>query len=202
MRYDKVRKKYKVFKSKKDLHKWEFKTFLKYFLLPLLLTLILCLCSPLWAAECSKWDSLSDEQRYRLEHAYNYGKQYDLGWTLSSIVLHESHAGLYVVNTKSKDFGIAQVNLTTAKNIMGIKGYWNEQALITKMVVDNEFNLYLALHVLQHFGKVNNSWKDVIRSYNEGNLWKRNSKSSKKSLDYYKKIVNNLNILKKCSNFN
>lgn len=151
---------------------------------------------------CKEWDGLTDDQKYRLQWAYKYGEQHDLGWTMASIALHESRAGLYKINTRSNDFGIFQVNLTTAKNIMGINGFWNEQALITRMVVDDEFNAYLALHVLQHFQKVNTSWKNVIRSYNEGNFWKRNSKSSKKSLDYYTKIRNNLVMLKRCSNFN
>lgn len=150
---------------------------------------------------CDNWYDLSDEQRYRLTWAYNYGEKYDLGWTMASIALHESKAGLYKINTKSQDYGLFQVNLTTAKDIMGISGYWNGQALITKMVVDDEFNAYLSLHVLQHFKKIRSSWKDMVRSYNEGNKWLMDEKSRKKSLDYYEKIRKNLVMLKSCSNF-
>jgi len=165
------------------------------------LTILLIFSGMSMAKDCSKWYDLSDEQRYRLQWAYSYGKQYDLGWSMSSIAWHESKAGVYKVNSNSQDYGIFQVNITTASDILGVSGYWNKQALITRMVVDDEFNAYLALHVLQHFQKTRKSWKSVIRSYNEGNKWLRDEKSSKKSLDYYQKIRNNVVTLRQCSGF-
>ena len=167
-----------------------------------MLVMFLISCEARGEEECSKWWDLSSEQRYRLQWAYSYGEQYDLGWTMSAIAWHESNAGQNKINTKSNDYGVFQVNLITATDIMVISGYWNKQALITKMVVDDEFNAYLALHVLQHFQKTRKSWKSVVRSYNEGNKWLKDEKSSNKSLDYYKKIRNNVITLKQCSDFN
>ena len=180
------------------------KTFFKLHLVPITIALLVLLlsCKALGEEECSKWYDLSSEQRYRLQWAYSYGEQYDLGWTMSAIAWHESKAGKYKINAESDDYGVFQVNLVTATDIMGISGYWNKQALITKMVVDDEFNAYLALHVLQHFQKTRNSWKSVVRSYNEGNKWLKNEKSREKSLDYYKKIRDNVVTLKQCSEFN
>lgn len=139
--------------------------------------------------ECSKWYDLSSEQRYRLQWAYSYGEQYNLGWTMSAIAWHESNAGKYKINTKSSDYGIFQVNIQTSSDILGVSGYWNKQALITKMVVDDEFNAYLALHVLQHFQKTRKSWKSVVRSYNEGNKWLKDEKVPRKVLTTTKRYV-------------
>ncbi len=165
---------------------------------------VILLCAALshaaYGNDCSEWNSLSAEQQYRLEYAYNYGKPYDKQWTMASLALHESNGGRYRINIKSKDFGLFQINEKNIFNILGVTSYWKKQEMITKVVMDDALGAYLALDVLQHFEKVHKgNWKKMIMSYNIGN--KKDYKSLKKGVDYYNKVVHHMNILKRCSNF-
>ena len=84
------------------------KKLFKLHVLPISVMLVMFLisCEARGESECSKWWDLSSEQRYRLQWAYSYGEQYDLGWTMSAIAWHESNAGQYKINTKSNDYGV------------------------------------------------------------------------------------------------
>ena len=179
----------------------ERKSFWEVFLWVSVILSCVCFSGVVSARGCSEWESLSAEQKYRLEYAYNYGKPYDLGWSMSSIAWQESHAGKYKINTKSKDYGLFQINATTIFNILGVTSYWKKQEIITKVVMDDALSAYLALDVLQHFQRVHkNDWKKMIMSYNIGN--QKDDKNLKKGLAYHKKVSYYLNILKRCSNFN
>lgn len=152
------------------------------------------------AGNCSDWDNLSAEQQYRLEYSYSYGKPHGLGWTMASIALHESHAGKYKVNHLSRDYGLFQINEKNIFNILGVTSYWKKQEMLTKVIVDDTLSAYLALNILHHFQRVHNGdWRKMITSYNIGN--KADQKSVRRGDSYYKKIVYNLNILKRCSGF-
>ena len=168
----------------------------------IVITLILLFFSQgLFAKECSEWESLSAEQKYRLEYAYTYGKPYDLGWTMGSLAWQESHAGKYKININSKDYGLFQINEKTIMNILGVTSYWKKQEIITKVVMDDALSAYLALDVLQHFQRVHNGdWKKMVMSYNIGN--QKDDENLQKGVVYYQKVSYYLNILKHCSNFN
>ena len=193
-------RKYKIFKNRKELRKWEFKTFLKFFLFPLILTLILCFCNSLWAAECSKWDNLSDNQRKIAEWLYKRGESHDLQLTLPAIAWTESSLGKYRLNIRSGDVGLMQINYKTAQNTLGVTNYFKQSELHQRLIYDDELNVTIALSVLEHFKKVHKGdWKKMVMSYNIGN--QKDKKNLKKGVAYYEKVVYHLNILKKCSNF-
>lgn len=154
------------------------------------------------ASQCKVWDNLSDEQKYRLEYSYQYGKQHDLGWTLAAIALVESVGGVYKINPDTQDYGTHQININTAMSHLKIGGVWNKRSLMTRLVVDDEFNAYMAVQVLEGFNRQHKGdWKKVVMSYNQGNMWQRNKKSFQKGIDYFEKVRNNVVMLKRCSNF-
>jgi len=167
-----------------------------------LLTLLILFSGTSVARDCSTWNSLSLLQQERLEFAYDYGKHDNLGWTLSALALTESTAGKYRLNIHSKDVGLFMINSITAERTLKVTNYYKKLELHQQLIYDDQLNAYLAMSVLKHFNKQHKgNWKKVIRSYNEGNKWRKDSKSAKKSLDYYNKVRNNLLMLKQCSGF-
>ena len=179
----------------------ERKSFWKVFVLVNIILACLCLSEAVFGKDCSEWESLSAEQKYRLEYAYTYGKPHNLGWTMSSISWVESQAGLYKINPVSNDYGLFQINESTIYSILGVTSYWEKRKIITKVVIDDTLSAYLALDVLQHFERVHKgNWKKMVMSYNIGN--NKSEKYLQRGIDYYDKVVYHLNILKKCSNFN
>ena len=164
------------------------------------IALVMLLSAPVGAATCSEWDSLTEEQQYRLEYSFNYGKPDDLGYTLASIALVESQAGLYKVNLESKDFGIHQINYKTIMNTLGVTSHWKKKEIITKVIVDDSLSAYLAMSVLKHFNKVHKgNWKKIVMSYNIGN--RKDKKTIKRGESYYEKVVSSVKMLKLCSGF-
>jgi len=177
------------------------KSFWKMFVLVNIILACASFSQAVFGKDCSEWDKLSEEQQYRLEYAYNYGKPYNMGWTMSSLAWQESQGGLYRVNIKSHDFGLFQINKTTIYNILGVTSYWKKQEIITKVVMDDALGAYLALDVLQHFERVHKGdWKKMVMSYNIGN--KKDYKSLKKGVAYYEKVRYYYHQIKQCSNFN
>lgn len=145
---------------------------------------------------CTQYDNLSPEQKYRLEYSYHYGYPDGLGYTLAAIALVESQAGLYKINTDTKDYGLHQINELTIFNTLGVTSYWKKKEIITKVVTDDSLSAYLAMSVLSHFQKNTGSWKEMVMRYNIGN--QNNTKALKKGLDYYSKVRDNVSMLKQC----
>ena len=164
------------------------------------IALVMLFSATVGASTCEEWDSLSEEQQYRLEYSFNYGKPENLGYTLSSLALVESRAGLYKVNLESRDFGLFQINYKTIMNTLGVTSHWKKKEIITKVIVDDSLSAYLAMSVLKHFDKVHKgNWKKMVMSYNIGN--RKDKKTIKRGESYYKKVVSSVKMLKRCSGF-
>jgi hypothetical protein len=154
------------------------------------------------ANNCNRWDKLTGEQQYRLQYSYTYGKQHDLQWTLAAINLAESNGGVYKVNPETGDYGLHQINITNAMNMLQIGGYWDKMSLITRLVVDDEFNAYMAVQTLEGFKRQHKGdYRKMVMSYNQGNKWQKGKKSLQLGIDYYNKVVDNVQMLKRCSGF-
>lgn len=164
------------------------------------IALVMMVSTSVGAATCSGWDSLSEEQQYRLEYSYAYGKPEGLGYTLAAIALVESQAGLYKVNLESRDFGVHQINERTLFSTLGVTSHWKKKEIITKVIVDDSLSAYLAMSVLKHFNKVHKgSWKKTVMSYNIGN--RKDKITVKRGEAYYNKVVTSVRMLKLCSGF-
>ena len=144
--------------------------------------------------ECSRWDTLSDNQKHIAYWLRERGEPYNLGLTLPAIAMAESNLGLYRLNIDSRDIGLMQINYKTGANILGVTNHYKKIELYQKLIYDDDLNVTLAIKVLKHFeGK---GWKNMVISYNIGN---NTSPSYKLRGDsYYKKVSNNLKVLKRC----
>lgn len=154
------------------------------------------LLSPMADAEssCENYSKLTENQRHNIRLSVNRGVADDMGLTLAAIALTESSAGLQRVNHKSKDYGLYQLNIKTAKSIMGIENKYLGYLLAMKLTFDDELNAKYALHVLRHYNKVHKGdWSKMVQSYNAGNrYWVGAS--------YLQKVKANVKLIKQCIN--
>ena len=120
------------------------------------------------ADECAPLYHITDDQWDVLQQAYNTGEPYDLGNTMAAIAWTESTAGKYKVNLKSKDFGVMQNHIKTAVARRNVKGYYETNALITQLVVDDQLSMDLALEELLYWDKHTDSWANMVSAYNNG----------------------------------
>jgi hypothetical protein len=154
-------------------------------------------------SDCARWDSLSNSQRGTLYRAYLYGSVYGNSLTLPAIALAESNAGKWRLNYLSNDFGVMQINIVTASNILGVTNQFKRMELAERLVTDEELNFYLANDVLNHFRGdrvlTNQVWQEMVMSYNEGYRWRTNEQSFQKARDYYHSVAANVNMLRECA---
>ena len=111
------------------------------------------------------------KQLHTLQTAYEKGEPYDLGLTMAAITLVESRAGEVVININkggSPDLGVAQINLKTASNRVGVKDGYKKNLLASKLITDMDFNLQLALTELLYWEEHKDSWAHTVASYNSG----------------------------------
>lgn len=117
---------------------------------------------------------LTDEQKYVLVRAYEIGNERGYGLTLAAIALKESRAGKYLVNNRSKDYGVFQNNIkSTTRRIEMLTGHkmdWKTvQALKTELVSSLETSANYAMMELEYWDRVHKgNWRRVVESYNAG----------------------------------
>jgi hypothetical protein len=135
--------------------------------------------------------ALTNEQVRILNQCYQYGKQSNLGYTLAAICWVESQAGYWRINSESGDYGITGINLRTALNRLRLKPiYSNIKRLQTRLVMDNELALQLALSELEYwkYQRKYTEWFDYVSAYNRGHIG---------SYNYARKISRTIRWIKK-----
>lgn len=162
------------------------------------LSLFVCsfFLSPLSHAQsCDLKSELKEEQWEVIQEAYNYGKPYDLGYTLASISVIESNAGLYVENDSSESYGVPQIRVTTAIKRLGLRNSnQNREGVKNRLIKDNEFAFDLAVEELRYWLGVRGNWRTAIQSYNAG--WKHH-----RGEGYMFKVIDVLNELEDCESY-
>lgn len=147
---------------------------------------------PAHGEECPEFNT---NQYHVLQQAYDKGEPYDLGLTLAAITLVESRAGEVVININkggSPDLGVAQINLKTASNRIGVEGVYKKNLLASKLITDMDFNLQLALTELLYWEEHKDSWAHTVASYNSG--WDESY-----GMKYYvPKVKKSLKTIKRC----
>lgn len=154
---------------------------------------MLTLPTTTWAQE--KCPSLSTKQLHVLQSAYDKGRPYDLGLTMAAITLVESRAGEVVININkggSLDLGIAQVNLKSASNRLGITNSYKKNVLASKLITDWDFNLQMSLAELLYWKEQRDEWSGMIASYNSG--WNMSIGKTR----YLPKVKESLKIIQQC----
>lgn len=162
------------------------------------------LCVPsirdLGAAEsCSIF---SDEQREVLQQSYDFGKPYDMGWSLAAIAWKESSAGLKLANFSDPSFGVYHILLKTAAAHEGVDINSDPKSginIATRLLWDNSYAADHAITVLNYWlGRHNGDWSKAWASYNGGNNWEGNAPQ-----EYSADIKSKLSYLRKhkCINY-
>lgn len=148
-----------------------------------------------FADSCILKNKLEKEQWNVIKEAYQIGYEYDLGYTLASISVIESNAGLYVENDATESYGVPQIRVTTAIKRLGLEdSNRNREGVKNRLIKDNEFAFDLAIEELKYWLGVRQNWRAAIQSYNAGWI-QENGKN------YMFKVVNTLNELEKCENY-
>lgn len=146
----------------------------------------------------SECPDLSVDQLHTLQEAYDYGKEYNLEYILAAIVLQESRAGDVLVGYNvgtDNDYGVAQINLKTASNMEGVSGSYAKGVLASKLVTDNEYNLGMAVEVLQWWQNYHKGdYNKMLMSYNAGH-------NVNAGVGYKNIILGNVRKMRHCINF-
>lgn len=148
--------------------------------------------------KCVSIEQFSHEQKEIIAYAYNYGKKYDLGYTLAAIAWHESCAGEYRMNFADPSAGIYHAlipGVIRRYRMLSDNGF-NRNVIGELLIRDDEFASKVAIDELMYWDKTRNgNWKDMIKSYNKGFSWEKNTQSNKSAENYYKAIKTKKEIL-------
>ncbi|RDU58147.1 hypothetical protein [Helicobacter sp. MIT 99-5507] len=150
--------------------------------------------------KCISIDKFSDDQKEIVAYAYNYGKKYNLGFTLAAIAWHESCAGEYRMNFADPSAGIYHALIPgVIKRYQMLKDTGFNRNVIGELLIrDDEFASKVAIDELLFWDKVRNgNWKDIIKSYNKGYLWEKSDKYNEIAENYYNNIKLKKEILEK-----
>lgn len=148
--------------------------------------------------KCVSVENLSLDQQEIILYAYNYGKAYNLGYTLAAIAWHESCAGEYRLNIADPSAGIYHALIPTVLRrykMLSDNGF-NRNVIASLLINDDEFASKVAIDELMYWEKTRNgNWKDMIKSYNKGFLWEKSQKYNELAEKYYDNILTRRNIL-------
>jgi len=115
-------------------------------------------------------EHLTVKQLNILVAVYEACKPHDLENTCIAISYKESKLGKYLFNTITGDYGVMAINLKTFINSKKTSlNYWGKKELASKLIVDNDLNISVAIDNLKYWMKItNNDWRVVWGSYNGG----------------------------------
>lgn len=149
------------------------------------------------ANSCTIINSYSQAQRDVIQFSYDYGKEYNLGYTLAAISIRESHAGKINLNISDPSFGPYHVTIQNALHYHGWRdtGY-NRNVLAQMMMDDIELSAAFAIENLRGWQRIHGSsnWKQIWASYNAGHA----GYDSPAGREYAGIIASNISKLKKC----
>lgn len=151
-----------------------------------------------WANDLANiYHKLTIEQKNVLQSAYNYGKEYNLGYSMAAIAWQESFVGNLIVpiNLQDPSAGIWHKNVYIAlaeSSSMGNTGL-SLNMMADRLIDDTEFAASLAIADLEHWKVLRNGrWLDIWASYNAGRYY-----SSEKGQKYAYSIRDKIKILKR-----
>ena len=165
------------------------------YLLPILITLAGCDVQSK-TTMCKNVMLLDDPQKAALRLAFTRGSPQDLGHTLAAIAWNESNAGRWRLNYHSNDFGLFHINIETAANTLGVDNYYKKIELAEELIYNDDLGAELALSVLNHFE--HRGYRQMLKSYNEGNRWLRDSQSAVKANKYADSVIAKMKELRSC----
>ncbi|MDE6886779.1 MAG: hypothetical protein K2P17_07060 [Helicobacteraceae bacterium] len=148
--------------------------------------------------KCVGVNEFSHSQKEIIAYAYNYGKKYDMGYTLAAIAWHESCAGEYRMNFADPSAGIYHAlipGVIRRYKMLKDTGF-NRNVIGELLIRDDEFASKVAIDELMYWHKTRNgNWKDIIKSYNKGFSWEKSEKMNVLAENYYESIKEKKEIL-------
>lgn len=150
------------------------------------------------ANKCGSEKDFTYEQKEIIAYAYNYGRKYNLGYTLAAIAWHESCAGEYRMNFADPSAGLYHAlipGVIRRYQMLSDTGF-NRNVIGQLLVKDDEFASKVAIDELLYWDSVRNgNWKDIIKSYNKGFSWEKNKHFNQLAEAYYRSVKEKKEIL-------
>lgn len=139
---------------------------------------------------CPPLKDFTQKQKKILVDSYNYGQREGLGLVLAAIAWHESCAGRFNINFADPSAGPFHIHLPNAlrdKNLSD--NAYNRNVIGQLLINDFDYSSKLALNELllwraQHKGNL----KNMIKSYNKGNSWRKDKKKNALAEQYYQGV--------------
>lgn len=129
---------------------------------------------------------LTPSQIEVVRFSHNYGKPYDLSYTLAAIALKESNAGKWKINLQDPSGGLYHVTVDKAVKELGYEDTaFNRNRAIQALVNDDNLAAKIAVNeILFWREQIAGSWLDTWASYNHG--W--NGKNTERGQAYAEDI--------------
>ncbi len=118
------------------------------------------------------WQDASQAQRDSIRASYDWGKPYDLGYTMAAYDWHESGGGLWPVNLANLEFGrYHQRAYFLAKEIYGQEpNIWEQSRVAERLLFDLEWDRRQVLERLAKTReKYDGDYMKVWSKWNSGN---------------------------------
>lgn len=166
-----------------------------------LITLIVCFANALpldkIRGKCVSPDEFNQKQKAIIIKAFNYGVKSGYGYTMAAIAWKESCAGEYRINLSDPSAGIYHAY------IPGVIKKHNEEdsSFMRNMVAellmrDDDYASKLALEELLYWHKVREGdWQKIIKSYNKGFSWEKDTQRNKMANEYYQDVKKRVQLL-------
>lgn len=137
-------------------------------------TLILIFCASLYSQQSPSewWADASRAQRDSIRASYDWGKPYDLGYTMAAYDWQESGGGLWLINLEKNEMGrYHQMVYFLAFEIYGRKPtMWEQSRVAERLLFNLEWDRQQLLKRLQKAQKkYGDDWMAIWGSYNSGN---------------------------------
>lgn len=160
-----------------------------------LLLFILTINSQLYACEALESAGLDFDQKLVLRHSFEYGRPYDLSYSLAAIAWKESSGGRYRINLQDPAAGIHMITIKNALSYSGRKDTpFNRNKLAQELIENPNLSAGYSVINLNFWRSVyGNNWGLVWRSYNGG------TSGSKASQEYAISIAEKVNVIRKCN---
>ncbi len=148
--------------------------------------------------ECDNPKHFSKTQRENIIYAYNFGAPRGMGYTMAAIAWQESCAGVYMVNFSDPSAGLYHAHIPVVlKYYSNYKDTPFTRNIMGQLLIDDKkFASKVALDSLLYWHTYHKgNYKNIIKSYNKGFKWEKDSKSNALAESYYISITKKIRTL-------
>lgn len=139
---------------------------------------------------------IEPSQMAAIRFSFEYGRAYDLSYTLAAIAMKESMAGLWKINLQDPSGGLYHVTLDKAIRKLNIKDTnLNRNVAMQTLVDDDYFSAEIAVEeILFWKRKSGGNWNSVWAKYNAGSFGDKTTRGKLYAVD----IARNIQKIKHC----